>query len=223
MRCQAEISQQAVRGHAAVGAALKGPGKGAPRPNHGIEQPAGGDSIAEFEPVRNEAGNAEKLRQGPHHMVEALAHQHHILRALFRHAGPQALNAFRLQLLLQDVFEIFLAQRIQAVARNPGQERVQDARGEHPVARVQEGPYQRQRQSSSPAGPASGECVGIPGEISDRADCAKRNQAPLDAPERKGTKVRLRRRRRNAPGNTVAVVNYFGRSDYSTVSSTPMM
>jgi hypothetical protein len=83
---------------------------------------------------------------------------------------------------------------------------VQDARGKHPVTRVKEGPNQRKSQSSSPAGPAPSERVGVPGEVGHWADGAERNQAPLDAPERKGTKVRLRRRWRNAPGNTVAVV-----------------
>ena len=143
-------------------------------------------------------------------MVQALADQHDILRALFRDAGPQALDAFRLQLLFQDVFEIFLAQQIQAVARNPGQERMQDARGKHPVARIEEGPHQRQRQSSPPARPAPGERVGIPGEVSHGADRAERNQAPFHAPERQGTKVRLQRRWRNAPGNTVAVRTVLG-------------
>jgi hypothetical protein len=109
-------------------------------------------------------------------------------------------------LLLQDVFEIFFAERIQAVPRNPGQERVQDARGKHPVTRIEEGPNQRQRESPPPAGPAPCERMGIPGEIGHGADGAERNQAPFHAPERKGTKVRLRRRWRNAPGNAVAVV-----------------
>ena len=223
MLCQPEISQQAVRRHAAVGAALEGPGDWAPRPNHRIEQAAGGDPIAEFEPVRNEAGNAQILRQGPHHMVESLADQHHILRALFRHAGPQALDALRLQLLFQDVFEIFLAQRIQAVARNPGQERMQDTRGKHPVARVEEGPHQRQRQRSSAAGPAPRERVGIPGEVGHGADGAERNQAPFHAPERQGMKVRLQEETEECSRERGGRWNYFGRSDYSTVSSTPVM
>ncbi len=81
----------------------------APRANHRVKQATRGNSLAEFEPVRNQARNAEIVRQRPHYMVEPLADEHHILRALFRHAGAQAFNALRLQLLFQDVFEIFLA------------------------------------------------------------------------------------------------------------------
>ena len=109
------------------------------------------------------------LRQRPHHVIEALAHQHYVLRSLFRHAFSQPLHALRLQLLFQDVFEIFLAQQIQAVARDPGQKRVQHTRGEYAVAGVKEWPHQRQQQHPAAAGPAPGECVGVPGEISHRA------------------------------------------------------
>src|SRR5579862_3336049 len=115
MGCQSEVSQKAGRWNTPVGAAFKGPRDWTPRPNHRIEQTARGDSIAEFEPVGNQAGYTEVMRQGPHHVVEALADEHYVLRALFRHTGAQTLYPFRLQLLLKDVFEIFLAQRIQAV------------------------------------------------------------------------------------------------------------
>jgi hypothetical protein len=58
------------------------------------------------------------LGKGPHHVVEALAHQNHIPSAFFRNAGSQALDTLLLQLFFQDVFEILFAQRIQPVARN---------------------------------------------------------------------------------------------------------
>ena len=60
----------------------------------------------------------------------------------------------------------------------PDKRRVQHSRGEDPVARIQKGPHQRQGQSSPPAGPAPGKCVGVPGEVGHGADRAERGQAP---------------------------------------------
>jgi hypothetical protein len=54
-------------------------------------------------------------------MVEPLADQDDVFRAFFRHASSKSVDAFALELFFQGVFEIFLAQRVQAVTCDAGQ------------------------------------------------------------------------------------------------------
>ena len=92
---EAQVTQQAFSRHAAVGAALEGPCQGAPGPNYRVQQASRGDPVTKFEPVGHQARNAKIPCQRAHHMVEPLAHEHDVLRALGRDAFAQARHALR--------------------------------------------------------------------------------------------------------------------------------
>ena len=92
----------------------------------------------------------------------------------------------------------------------PASKRVQHARGEHAVARVQEWPNQRQGQHPAAARPAADEGMGVPGEVGHRTDGAERHQAAFHAPKCQRVKIRLRGRDRDAPVHVVAVGTILG-------------
>src|SRR5260370_17301518 len=91
-------------------------------------------------------------RQRTHHVLQPLTHQHHI------HAGClqcfQVPHSFFFEQGLQLVFEFFLAQQIEPVARNPSQHGVNDPSRGHAVRRVQKWTQQRhQKHHPSPPPP----------------------------------------------------------------------
>ena len=76
-------------------------------------------------------------RQRPHHMIQPLAHQHHIhARRLQRLQMP---HSFFFQQRLQLVFEFFFAQQIEPVARDPAQHGMHDASRGHAIAAYRNG------------------------------------------------------------------------------------
>ncbi len=77
-------------------------------------------------------------RQRSHHMLQPLAHQHHIhARRLQRLQLP---HSFFFEQRLQLVFEFFFAQQIKPVASNPAQHGVHDPSRRHAVRRIQKWP-----------------------------------------------------------------------------------
>ena len=69
-------------------------------------------------------------------MVEALTDKHDIPRAFCGYTFPQPRDTFRLQLLLQDVFEILFAQQVQPVPRDAGEQHMKHPRRKHTVAGI---------------------------------------------------------------------------------------
>src|ERR1700730_1843313 len=102
---------------------------------------------------------------------------------MLSHPFAQLRHAFRPELALEYVLEIFFAEQIQAVAGYAPQERMQDPGRHYPVARVQRRPNQRLQEKASATRPALGEGVGVPGEIGDRAYRRQMCQAAFDEPE----------------------------------------
>ena len=190
---KSKVAQEAIGGHAAVRAALEGPRLRAARTNYRVEQAARGKTVAKFEAVRDKTPDPEIVCQRAHHMLKPLADQHDISGAVRRYPFPHACHAFRLELLFQHIFEVFLTEQVQAVSRHPRQQRVENTSGENPVAGVgvQRRAHQGQGQHASPASPASDEGVRVPGEVCNRAHCAQVDQAPFHPPERQAAKVRL--------------------------------
>ena len=176
-----EVLQQLFSADAAVRIFAQRKCQRAARTHDRVEQPPGGNSVAKFQPVGHQLLDAQVPCQRPHHMIESLAHQHH-LPVLF-HPLAQHLQPFGFELRLQNVVEVFLPQQVQPIASHSAQQRVQNARGQNAVARVQHRPHQRlQKQSAAPR-PALRERMRVPGEIRYRPHRGQIRQAAFDPPE----------------------------------------
>src|SRR5215469_161457 len=70
---ESKIALEPFTRDAAIGLVADDFGERTAGANHGIEQAAGGDAIAEIQAIRNDPRDAEMIRQRPHHVVEALA------------------------------------------------------------------------------------------------------------------------------------------------------
>ena len=82
------------------------------------------------------------LRKRPHDVIERLTDEHHIAALLDQ--LPKLLHAGGPKLRFQNVFKIFFAQQIQAIAGDSGQQRVHHARGKSAIDDVKERPKHAQ-------------------------------------------------------------------------------
>src|SRR5579864_1099082 len=73
-----EMAGESFRSTAAVRHVLAERSEGAAGTNHRFEQPAGCGAVTEFQAVRNDALDAEMLRQRAHHVVECLTDQYYV-------------------------------------------------------------------------------------------------------------------------------------------------
>src|SRR6266851_1857558 len=123
---------------------------------------------------------SEVLRQRTHQMVQPLAHQHNVCSGAEKFLD--LFHSMRFQLGFQLVLEIFLAQKIQAVAGYTPQGGVNHASSELAVSGVKKW-AQRRHQKDQPASPkAFGEGLGVPGEKRHRLDHGQVKKAALDPP-----------------------------------------
>src|SRR5579871_2423904 len=106
--------------------------------------------------------HAQMLRQGPHHVLERLAHQHDLGTGL--HQFPHLLNTGLFQVRLQLVLKELFAQQVEAVARYAAEYGVDYARGKFPVRGVQKRAQQRHQEDQATAPEALCERLSIPGK-----------------------------------------------------------
>src|SRR2546427_9796783 len=87
-----------------------------------VEQTAGGNTIAELQPVGHNSFDPQVLRQRPHDVIQALADEDDL--PVLSDPFAQLRHAFAPELMLQLVLEVFFAEQIQAVAAHTAQEHV---------------------------------------------------------------------------------------------------
>ena len=93
-----------------------------PRTYDRVEQTAGGNTIAELQPVGHNSFDPQVLRQRPHDVIQALADEDDL--PILGHPFAQLRHAFAAELTLQHVLEVFFAEQIQTVAAHAAQQRV---------------------------------------------------------------------------------------------------
>ena len=129
-----------------------------------------------------------------------LADKHNPLAALRR--VEQFLDSLAAKLRLQYIMKIFLAEKVQSVAANASQQRVQQSRGKRPVYRVIDGPGNRYPRDSRSTPPALRKALRIPSKKPHRAHSPQLQQRAFDAP------VSRRARRRRIAGRAFRVVSW---------------
>src|SRR5271155_3926268 len=84
VRREAQIPHQLFARDVSIRFASSNLGEPAPGPDHRFEQAACCAPIAKIEPVRNNALDAQVVRQRPHDVIEALAYEDHVLASRHR-------------------------------------------------------------------------------------------------------------------------------------------
>ncbi len=93
-------------------------------------------------------------------MIQELADEHNSLAAL--PCFEQFLDSLVAKLRLQHVVKILLAEKVQPVAADASQQRVQQPSGKRPVCRIIYRPGHRQPRHSCAARPALGKTLRVP-------------------------------------------------------------
>src|SRR5208282_6450478 len=132
---KAEIAQEPAACGSAVRAAACEPREWSARPNHGLDQSSRGDALAEVQAIAQDSIHAKMNRQRTHDVVQPLADQNHF--APVRQHLLQVLDAALLQARLQDIFEIFLAQKIETIATHAAKHSMKQARSNDAIRRVE--------------------------------------------------------------------------------------
>ena len=159
-------------------------------------------------------------RQRTHHLLQPLAHQHHLRAGILQRL--QLLHAFFLQQRLQLVLELFLAQQIKPVARDPAQYGMHDPRRRLPVRRIKKWPQQRHQQHQGSRPPAR-EGLAVPGEESDRTDRGQFQQAAFDPPVHRRRRPRTTRRRSAGRSRRVRVKRRPHPASFEMVHTVPRL
>jgi hypothetical protein len=120
-------------------------------------------------------------RQGPHDVIQALAHQDDL--PMLGQPLAQLGHAFGPELALEYILKILFAKQIQAVASHAPQEGVQDSGRHYPVGCVQGWASQGLQEKTSATRPSLGKGVRIPGEVGDWAHSRQIREAAFYAPE----------------------------------------
>src|SRR5208337_660197 len=137
-------------------------------------------AIAEVEAIRNNPPYAQMARQRAHHMLQPLAHQHHVDAGCLQRL--QVPHPFFFEQRLQLVLEFFFAQQIEAVASNSAQHGVHDSSCGHAVRRIQKWPQQRHEEHQAAAYRSRDISLAVPGEESDGTDGGQLEQASFHPP-----------------------------------------
>src|SRR4029079_864081 len=115
-----------------------------------------------------------------HDVIEALTDEYDV--AVGGDQLQQLINAFLIEIGLQDVVKVFLAEQVQPILAHSAEERMQDSCSEAAVGCVQERPEQcGQRQCAAPS-PSFGEGLTVPGEETDRPHRPEVQEGTFHAP-----------------------------------------
>ena len=161
------------------------------RPDHWVEQPAGGNAVAKFQTVGDDALHPKMLSQRNHDVIQRLANQNHICPGL--HQFPYLLRAPALEVRFQFVLEVFLAEQIEPIPGHPAKDGVHHPGSKLAVGRVENRAKNSHQEDQPAATEASCKCLRIPRKESHRPDHGQVQQATFYAPvhRRIGIMVRL--------------------------------
>src|SRR5262249_38714383 len=95
--------------------------------------------------------------QGAHNVIQGLPEQGNL--GAFSVRALQSINRFLAQTRLQEIFEIFFAQKIHAVAANASQEGVKQTGSQCPAAQKSERAQQRHTNHASAPAPTFGKAL----------------------------------------------------------------
>src|SRR3989449_1723704 len=109
-RLESQVPRQLRGRKPAIRTALQQQCQPAPRPDHRVEQPPRSPAVTELQTVGHQALDPQIVRKRAHDVLQSLADQHHLTVA--SHPFLELLDPARLELRLQDVMKIFLAQQI---------------------------------------------------------------------------------------------------------------
>src|SRR5438445_5289897 len=104
MLFQPQIAKQLLGADATVSSSTPERRQRPSRTNNGVEQPACGSAIPKFQPVRNEPLDSQMLRQGPHNVIQALAHKNDL--SMLGQPLAQLCHAFGPELPLEYILEV---------------------------------------------------------------------------------------------------------------------
>src|SRR4029077_8822509 len=176
----AQLAEKFFFGDTAVERTPRNPRERAARSHDGLQQAAGGMTVAKFHTIGDKRLNTEVICQWTKNMVEELAYQDQPLA--FARGFDEFLGCFGPQRRLQHVVEILFTQQVEAILTDPAQQRVQKTRREGAAGGIGKWPRQRHTRHPGPTGPTLRKTLRVPGEKSDRAQGAQFEQRSLHAP-----------------------------------------
>ena len=179
-----------------IGPLSREPPEGVPWPNHGIEKAPRRNAISKFKVIGDEQAHIEVPGERPHEVVQSLAHQDD--RANLFLPLLQTGDALGLQLPLQNILKVLLAQEVQTVASDAREQSMENAGGKNAIGKIERGADQGVQHSRAAPRPALGKTLRVPGEVRNWTHRTEIHEAALDAPIRgraHGARVAARRRR----------------------------
>jgi hypothetical protein len=166
---------------ATVGVAAREPRNPTSRVHDRFEQASRRVLIPHFEPVGDEAVDAEVPCQRPHDDIQPLADEND--RALLLHHAPQALDAGPLQVRLQEGLEVLHTQDLEPITAHATKRHVQPPAGERGGGGVEQNAQQGGSGEHPETLPAFGVAVCVPRQESERTDRTQVEEAVLRAPD----------------------------------------
>src|SRR5271165_5505400 len=136
------------------------PRKWPARPDDGVEQPPGSDTIAELHAIGDESFRGEVLGHGPENRFKELADEHHALTITDR--INQLLHTLAAHARLQFILKVFLAEKVQAVAGNAAENGVQKPGGQGAAGQIGGRSQQAHGEHRGATNPALQKALAVP-------------------------------------------------------------
>ena len=181
---QIQFARKAIRFALTIGSGTSDAGKQASRTNHRREQTSCGNSVAKVEAVDQQPLHSQELSQGTHHVIESLAYQHDFCTSRLQFL--EVSHAIGLQVRLQLVLEVLVAEKVEPVTADAPQDAVHHASREDAVRGIKKRTQGGHKEHQSPPHHASAESLRVPRKESYGLNRGQVEQTTLDAPVDRG-------------------------------------